>query len=255
MRKSELQNQISSIENCIENTIAKENELGSLISIAKNDFLNFRNIEFAQQLESISQILSLIDTIFSNNTNNPDLTNTDKINSFGFKLLSVFSKSKKQTIADNIELQRNSVKLEDCLKISKDFQTINFTGSLETKKNSLPTLKTEITKVKNSFSDKIENEFALFNLNSVLDINDNGKQFQSIHSAMNDSNNSEAFITKLQSIQTTFKNYLSEINAVFKALSKNLGESKDIKLNEPFDKTFKENKEIINALWEHHRKE
>ena len=76
LRKSELQNQISSIENCIENTIAKENELGSLISIAKNDFLNFRNIEFAQQLESISQILSLIDTIFSNNTNNPDLTNT-----------------------------------------------------------------------------------------------------------------------------------------------------------------------------------
>jgi hypothetical protein len=248
LRKSELKNQISSIENCIENTIAKENELGSLISIAKNDFLNFRNIEFAQQLESISQILSLIDTIFSNNTNNPDLTNTDKINSFGFKLLSVFSKSKKQTIADNIELQRNSVKLEDCLKISKDFQTINFTGSLEAKKNSLPTLKTEITKVKNSFSDKIENEFALFNLNSVLDINDNGKQFQSIHSAMNDSNNSEAFITKLQSIQTTFKNYLSEINAVFKALSKNLAESKDIKLNEPFDKTFKENKEAVSEL-------
>jgi hypothetical protein len=164
LRKSELQNQISSIENCIENTIAKEGELSSLISIAKNNFLNFRNIEFTQQLESITQILSQIDTIFSNNTNNPDLTNTDKINGFGFKLLSVFSKSKKQTISDHIELQRNSIKLEECLKISKDFQTINFSGSLEAKKNSLPTLKTEIAKVKNSFSDKIENEFTLFNL-------------------------------------------------------------------------------------------
>ena len=248
LRKSELKNQISSIENCIENTIAKENQLGTLISIVKNDFLNFRNIEFDQQVESISQILSQIDTILSNNKNNPDLTNTDKINGFGFKLLAIFSKSKKQTIADHIELQRNSLELEESLKISKDFQTLNFTGSLEEKKNSLPTLKTQIAKVKSSFSDKIENEFDLFNLNSVLDTNDTEKQFRSIHLAMNGLNNSEAFIAKLQSIQTTFKNYLTEINAVFKALSKDLAESKDIRLNQPFDKTFKENKEAVSEL-------
>ena len=248
LRKSELKNQISSIENCIESTIAKENELSTLISIAKNDFLNFRDIEFAQQLESISQILSQIDTILSNNKNNPDLTNTDKINGFSFKLLAIFSNNKKQTIADQIELQLNSVKLEECLKISKDFQTLNFTGSLEEKKNILPTLKTEIAMVKSNFSDKIENEFDLFNLNSILDTNDSEKQFKSIHSAMNGLNNSEAFIAKLQSIQTTFKNYLTEINAVFKALSKDLAESKDIRLNQPFDKTFKENKEAVSEL-------
>jgi methionine-rich copper-binding protein CopC len=250
LRKTELKNQISSIENCIEKTIVKESELSSLISIAKNDFLNFRNIEFTQQLESITQILSQIDTIFNNNTNNPDLTNTDKINGFGFKLLSVFSKSKKQTITDHIELQRNSIKLEECLKISKDFQTLNFSGNLEAKKNSLPTLKTEIAKVKTSFSDKIENEFTLFNLNSVLVINDSGNKFKSIQSAINDSNNSEAFITKLREIQATFKNYLYEINSEFKALSKVLAESKDIKLNETFDKTFKENKEAVSELKE-----
>lgn len=250
LRKSELKSQISSIENCIYDTIVKENELGSLISNAKNEFLNFRNLEFGQELQRITQIISQIDTIFSNNTNNPDLTNTDKINGLGFKLLSVFSKSKKQTIADHIELQLNSEKLEECLKISKDFQTLNFTGSLESKKNSLPTLKTEITKLKNNFSDKIENEFAIFNLNSVLDINDNSKQFQNIHSAINDSNNSEAFITKLQSIQAKFKNYLTEIKAVFKALSKELIESKDFKLCQQFDKTFKENKEAVLELKE-----
>ena len=248
LRQSELKNQITSIENCIENTIAKENELNPLVSNGKDDFSDFRNIEFAQQLEKISQIISLIDSIFSTNTNNTDLTNTEKINGFGFKLLSVFSKSKKQTIADHIELQRNSVKLDECLKISKDFQTLNFTGNLEAKKNSLQTLKTEITKLKTSFSDKIENEFALFNLNSFLDTFDNGMCFEAIHLAINDSNNSEAFRTKLQSIQTTFKNYLSEIDFVFKALSKDLAESKDIKLNQAFDKSFKENKEVVSEL-------
>jgi superfamily I DNA and/or RNA helicase/transcription elongation GreA/GreB family factor/very-short-patch-repair endonuclease len=248
LRKSELKNQISSIANSIENTISKENELSALVSNCKDDFGNFRSIEFAQQLESISQILSQVDTIFSNNTNNPDLINTDKINGFGFRLSSVFSKSKKQTIADHIELQHNFVKLEECLRISKDFQTLNFRGSMEAKKNSLPTLKTEITKLKNSLSDKIENEFSLFNLSSVLDTNDDGKHFQSIQTVINDSNNSDAFITKLQSIQATFKNYLSEINSVFKVLSKELAESKDIKLNHTFDKTFKENKEGVSTL-------
>lgn len=248
LRKSELENQITSIENRIENIKAKENELSDLVSNAKDDFSNFRNVEFDQQLERISQILSQIDTIFSNNTNNPDLTKADKINGFRFKLLSFFSKSNKQTIADHIDLQSNFIKLEEYLKISKDFQKLSFTGSLEEKKNSLPTLKTEIIKVKDSFSNKIENEFALFNLNSVLDTIDNGKQFQSIHSAMNDSNNSEAFSTKLQLIQTTFKNYLAEIDLVFKALSKDLAESKDIKLNQTFQKTFKENMEAVSEL-------
>lgn len=248
LRKAELKNQITSIANCIENTIAKENELSALVSNAKNDYRNFRNIEFNHQLESTSQILSQIDVIFSNNENNPDLINTDKINGFSFKLLSIFSKSKKQTIADNIELKLNSVKLKECLTISKDFQTLNFIGSMEAMKNSLQTLKNEITKIKNSFSDKIENEFALFNLNSVLDTNDNIIQFQAINTAINDSNNSEALITKLQSIQTTFKNYLFEINSVFNLLSRELAESKDIKLIQTFHKTFKENKETVEDL-------
>ena len=248
LRKSELKDQITSIDNHIENTRVKENELSDLVSIAKNDYYNLRNIEFTQQLESVTQILHQIDNIFSNNKNNPDFTNTNKINGFGYKVLSVFSKRKKQTIADHYELQSKSVKLDECLKISKDFQNLNFTDSMDAKKNSLSTLKTEITKLKNSFSDKIENEFVLFNLSSVLDLNDNEKPFQSIHSVTNDTNNSEAFITKLQSIQTTFKNYLSEINSVFKALSKELAESKDIKINQTFDKTFKENKEAVSEL-------
>lgn len=248
LRKTEINNQISSIEKCIENSITKENELGSLIENAKNEYLNFRNIEFAQQIESISQILSQIDSIFGKNEHKANLIDTDKINSFGFKLLSIFSKRKKQIIADHIELQRNYIKLDECLKISKDFQTLNFTGSMEARVNSLPTLKTEITKIKYSFSDKIENEFTLFNLNTILDTNDNATQFQSIHSEVNDSNNSDAFIAKLQSIQTTFVNYLSEIKTLFKTLSRDLAESKDIKLTRNFDKTFKENMEAVSEL-------
>ena len=248
LRQSELKNQITSISNCIEEIIVKGNELGELLSNAKDDFIYFRNIEFNQQYEKITQIITLIDAIFSNNANNRDLTNTHKINGVGFKLLSVFSKSKKQTITDHIELQHNCAKLDECLNISKDFQTLSFTGDLEAKKNSLQSLKTELVKVRNCFLEKIENEFDLFKLNLVLEKIENGKHFDVIQSIINDSNSSEAFREKLQSIQATFKNYLSEIDLVFKALSKVLAESKDIKLNQVFDKSFKENKEDISEL-------
>lgn len=248
LREAELKNQIDSINNHIEILVAKEKELNVLVSNAKIDYINFRNIEFAQETESVSQILTKIETIFSSNQYNPDITNTEKVNGFAYKLLSVFSKSSKQTIADQIELQSNFEKLDVCFRISQDFKTLNFSGSLEAKKNSLQSIKTEIANIKNSFRDKIENEFSLFNLNSLLDTNDNDKHFHAIQSVINDSNNSEVFRTNLQSIQTTFKNYLSDINSLFQALSKESAESKDIKLNCRFDKTFRENIEAVSEL-------
>ncbi len=248
LREAELKHQIASIYNHIEILVAKGKELNVLVSNAKIDYINFRNIEFAQETESVSQILTKIETIFSNNQYNPDITNTEKVNGFAYKLLSVFSKSSKQTIANQIELQSNFEKLDVCFRISQDFKTLNFSGSLEAKKNSLQSIKTEIANIKNSFRDKIENEFSLFNLNSLLDTNDNDKHFHAIQSVINDSNNSEVFRTNLQSIQTTFKNYLSDINSLFQALSKELAESKDIKLNCRFDKTFRENKEAVSEL-------
>jgi superfamily I DNA and/or RNA helicase/transcription elongation GreA/GreB family factor len=119
---------------------------------------------------------------------------------------------------------------------------------MEEKKNSLPILKSEIIKLKKSSLEKIESEFSFFNLSSVLDTKEYGKEFQYIQSIINDSNSSEAFIKKLESIQTNFKTYLSEIKYLFQNLSKEIAESKDIKLNHIFDKSFQENKEVVLEL-------
>lgn len=249
-RKNELKNQIASINNCFEKVLAKEFELSALLSATKEEFCNYRKIELAQQLESVSKNIFQIDSIFSTNKNNPDLTNQAKIDSFCFKFLSVFSKSKRQTIADHLELHSNFSKLEDCLKVSKDFPTTDFNGTLETKKNSLYALRNEIKNVKNGFSENIESEFVSFNLNSVLNTSDSNKCFHTIQSAINDSINSKDFKAKLQSIHSTFKNYLSEVNSVFQILAKDLVENKDIKLNYTFDKTFPENKAVLSEVKE-----
>jgi very-short-patch-repair endonuclease len=248
LRKSELKNQIGSIRNSFGTIITKENELIELLSATKKDFFAFRNTELGQQLESISQIISRIETVFSKNKNNTDLTNPNKVNSFGYKILSVFSKNKKQTIADQIELKNQSLKAEECLKISKDLQTLNFSDRLETMQHSLQELKRGITNIKNTFKEQIEKEFALLNLDSLLNTNDNNSAFDSIQVAITGAGNSEAFRTKLLSIQNTFQTYLSQVNSAFKQLALELAESKDIKLTHAFQKPFPENKKELSQI-------
>jgi len=249
-RKTELKNQITSIENDIKKVAAKELELNTLVSTSKDEFVNFRTIELTQQVESLSQHISQIDSIFSTNKNNPDLTNQSKINSFNFKFFSIFSKSKKQTISDHLELHNIFSNLEDCLKSTKDISATDFGETLETKKNSLNTLRSEILKVQNGFNDRILSEFDSFKLHSVLNTSDSNKCFQTVVSAINDSLNSKDFKSILQSIQTTFKNYLVDVNSVFQILGMKLAESKDIKLHYIFDASFPENKAVLAEIKE-----
>ncbi len=249
-RKTELRNQITLIENKIKNVATKEFELSALVSTSKDKFVNYRTIELTQQVESLSQHISQIDSIFSTNKNNPDLTNQSKINSFSFKFFSIFSKSKKQTIADHSELHNIFSNLEDCLNGTKDIPATDFAGTLETKKNSLNTLRSEISKVKNGFNDNIQSEFDSFKLHSVLNTSDSNKCFQTIETAINDSINSKDFKSILQSIQHTFKNYLAEVNSVLQILGKDLAESKDIKLHYIFHASFPENKAALAEVKE-----
>lgn len=244
-RKTELKSQITSTENEIKKVSAKEFELTALIESSKNEFTNFRNRELVQQVEIVSQQVSKIDLIFENNRNNPDLINQSKIRSFSFKVLSLFSKRKKQTIADNQELHILFSNLENCLKGTKDITLIDFGGTLEEKKTSLDTLKNEVSKIKTTFNEKVQAEIDLFKLSSVLNINDSNKYFEPIQSAINDSRISDDFKALLQSIQSAFKNYLSELNEAFQILRRKLAESKDLNLHYDFNSSHYENKALL----------
>lgn len=250
LRKSELEVQITSINNCIEKLVIKEAELSGLLLSTKEDFCSFRNNEFGQQLESLSKIIHQVDSIFNENKNNPDLLNQNKVSSFGFKILASFSKTKKKTITDHLLLQANFSKLQHIIEGSTDFLTTNFNGALEVKRNSLDEFKKEIPVVKNGFNIKINNEFDSFNLASILNSNDNNDAIQAIQSRINNSRNSIDFKTKLLSIQSIFKNYLSEINLLFRLINKALIQSKDINLVYSFNNSYQENKIILSGIKE-----
>jgi len=250
LRKSELKFQITTINNCIEKLIIKESELSGLLLSTKEDFCSFRNNEFCQQLESLSKIIHQIDFVFSENKSNPNLLNQKKVCGFGFKILAVFSKSKKKTITDHLLLQTNFSKLQHIIDVSTDFSTINFNGALEAKRNSLDIFKKEILLVKNGFNIKIDNEFDSFNLTSILYSNDSNNAIQLIQSYVDNSRISTDFKTKLLSIQAIFKNYLSEINLLFGQINKALIQSKDVNMIYSFNNSYQENKIILSGIKE-----
>ena len=134
-------------------------DIKNLLETNRNEYSILRKNELEQQIEKTQKIISEIETIFAKNKSNPDLNDEIKINGFGYKFLSVFSKAKKQTISDYLELQSNFQKLQECLNLTKDLSKILFSGKLNDKLNSLTTLKSDIINVQSEFDSKIQIEF------------------------------------------------------------------------------------------------
>jgi superfamily I DNA and/or RNA helicase/very-short-patch-repair endonuclease len=139
-------------------------QIRNLLEASKEEYAILRKIELNKQIESINRIAASINTIFNENKNNPDLINENKINSFGYKLLSLFSKVNKQTISDYLKLKSNFKKLEECLKLTKNFKPVLFTGTLDDKEKSLTSLRSDIEHVQSTFDTKIKNDFQKISL-------------------------------------------------------------------------------------------
>lgn len=250
LRNSEFETQITSINNCIDKAIAKESQLDSLVLSSKMKFCDFRNIEFKQQLEKIVEIINQVDFILNNNKDNPDLINQERVTSFSYKLLSIFSKSKKQTIADYKFLQAHFCTLQNLIQNSKDIQLVNFDGSLQSKKNLLIHLKNEIENLKRSFNYKIENEFDSFKLSCVLNNDDHNTKFQVLQAQINNPQNSDDFKAILKSIQTNFENYLIELSSSYQHITKTIVQCKDVYLNYSFVNSMQERKAFLLKIEE-----
>lgn len=178
------------------------------------------------------------------NQNNLDFNDESKVTGIGFKIFSTFSKNKKHTIEEYNRLQGSFSKLEDYLRNTKDFSGIHFNGTLEKKKQSLTELKNNITDTSLNFDSKVKTEFLNFNLHSILKIQSN--HLLQIQVAIDNSNHDTKNL--LQSIQTRFNNYLTDLNSLFQMLTKELSESKDIRLSYSFEKSYMENKELLPKI-------
>jgi superfamily I DNA and/or RNA helicase/transcription elongation GreA/GreB family factor/very-short-patch-repair endonuclease len=245
LRKNDLQNQLSSINNSIQKVFEKEKGFEQLIAKTKNEYCSFRQLELWQQTEGVNKIISDIDSIFASNKDNNDLTNETRVNSFWFKITSYFSKLKKQTISDRAQLHNSFKKLQANVENAKDIQFKEFVGDIESKRNSLISFKSVISKVKKDFGQLIEEEFESFCLGSLLSSAEIKKVFKAIDSEIDNSEKSKEFTDTLQGIKGNFETYLNDLSAIFREISYGINESKDVELQSSFAGSFNDKKDIL----------
>jgi len=250
LRYSELKQQIQSVEKSIEYIIEKQSELSGIISENSKVYSDARKFELAEHFKRLSQIISDVEQIFDENDNDRDLTNDLKLKSFSYKFLSNFSKVKKRTIAGNTALKSCFSELKQSLQKSKYLHLIELNGDLESQKKHLGNVKSEISKVENNISSKIDYEFASFNLESLLKPISGKSCLETILLEVQNHNNSEALKQVLHSIHSKFDSYLSDLNSLFQSLSKALAENEHIKLDYKFDKAFSENINDLSTIKE-----
>jgi superfamily I DNA and/or RNA helicase/transcription elongation GreA/GreB family factor len=152
------------INNDFDNYSIEIEKIISLKNKVEEEYVVIRNKELNEQIDSLLRLSNQIETILTSNENNTDLTNESKINSFSFKIQAIFSVKKKQTARDYDQLQNIFLKVNNLLTTSKDLDSANFNGSVESNSRVLKNYYNLIEVTKSEFNLKVQNEFQQINL-------------------------------------------------------------------------------------------
>lgn len=250
LRKSELENQIKKITSLIDELLAQEAVLTNLCKNECDRYLKSRQKEFADQCKVISGVNEAIGNIFNANKENQDLFNESKTASFPYKLGSLFSRKKKQTIKDQAILKVHFDNFQKLVNNSKDLPEIQFIDSLTNKERLYKQFNQSLDSFENRAKSVFQAEFDKFKLNDILQREDGLPQFEALNSQTNDYNNSEELRAILKSILARFREYIQGINRIFRNLTIELSASKDIQVTFPLDRSFNENKSVFPTITE-----
>lgn len=249
-KKNRIQNfeeQIDKINLCISNLLNKENEFLEFVKLEKEKYYNLRVSELIQQQNSIEDVIAVIDNIIDLNVNKPDIFNHEKVTSLTYKIMSLFSKDRKNTLIDQKKLNSLFIKLSELIFNSKDFNSLILTGNLEEKVNILTSLKSQIVQIKTSFDNKIVQEFSGINLQQILVSDFNNVDLNYCRSLLHINSSSE-LINLIKSIINDTTLYITSFRNAILDLANALNKSDDINIEFSLSDSFYESKDSIIDL-------
>jgi len=135
----------------------------------EQEFYKIRKEQLNQQEVEIKSITDSLLKVFSKYHKNDVFFNQEKTRSFLYKASSIFSKSKKDTLNDQLLVNTLYADLTNKISNCKDFPAIPTALTISDKEFSTKTYLQEITATKDNFQDKIEKEYS--NLNLLQSVN------------------------------------------------------------------------------------
>lgn len=134
------------------------------IELYETEFKQIRNEQLKFKIDQITQLDQQMNSIFSTYSEEEDFFNEVKTNGALYKLLSVFSKDKKNKRLNQEKINHLYLKYEGAFANSKDLESISSKSTLKEKRIQLSTNRELIKTVLETFPEKIELEFKSFDL-------------------------------------------------------------------------------------------
>ncbi|MDP8204721.1 MAG: AAA domain-containing protein [Candidatus Tenebribacter mawsonii] len=141
----------------------------SNISKYKSEYIHKRDSQLNIQLSSISEIENEFQNILTKNNKNNDFYFEDKTRNLFYKISSLFSKEKKQTILDQKQANSLFQKLKSKIDCCNDIKSLHLPLELEEKVASLSRFKKTLKETIAEFKNGVDLEFQKLNLTQDRD--------------------------------------------------------------------------------------
>src|SRR5690606_26589075 len=123
----------------------------------KDNYKEVRTTEYQNELKKIKNKVDEVDSIFKEYSSNNLFLDNETINSFSFKLKSLFSKDLKKLKNDRNTLSKRLLEIESILIECKDLPKIEFNSDIKENKKTFFGLKESIIQTNQKINDKITN--------------------------------------------------------------------------------------------------
>lgn len=132
----------------------------------KDNYKEVRTTEYQNELKKIKNKVDEVDSIFKEYSSNNLFLDNETINSFSFKLKSLFSKGLKKLKNDRNTVSKRLLEIESILIECKDLPKIEFNSDIKDNKKTFFGLKESFIQTNQKFNNKITNELSELQLDT-----------------------------------------------------------------------------------------
>ena len=254
IRKNEIADQIEEYGVLVGKINKTYPEIDLLISNIAKNHLRIRKEDFDNQIKIIEKETSEVKSFYKEFSDNPTLLNEEELNSFSFKLKSIFSKNLKELKKASQTITSKVAKIESLLFECNDLNNYQFNSNLIEKKRDFYNFLEYLEDTKSSFSNVNNNELKSLKLETFLDgeinsqsciteigLNINSKQISTTYKeflkqSQNDLIDIEKKILNEFNDLTKFSNKAKDLDSLTFSSSLNLRKNELLSLEDSFSK-------------------
>lgn len=168
-RNEEIAKEISTAKKLIDTTKQHFHLAANSIKYIEEKHFETRKIDFNNQLKKFEDEITIVKSYYQKYSSDILFTDTTKLNSFSFKIKSLFSKKLKDLKRDSEIVKTKIAKIESTLYECNDLENRDFGSDLEANKRNFFEFLKSLDEIKININDTFKKEFESLELNTFFE--------------------------------------------------------------------------------------